>query len=543
MTVTADIPTGATPKTGNTLSNDWWMYHGDERHSGNAAGQSAITSSSIQRLNSLHRIVLNDPIISVPAIVQGKIYVGTKSVRNGGALYKIDLASGAINGTFAVPFAGGGVWDSGIGATPAVVNGKVYFSSLDGKIYCVDATTLKQVWVTDLRNPDLAHNQPMSRPTAACWTSPLVVNGKVYVGSGLGEDDIVVFGFVYCLDAATGNVLWLFCTNKLASGADNSPNVLPKSAVSGPVPKVFTHATSDPPAKGASVWSSCAYSQKFNRIYVGTGNSDPDGPLPNAPYASGVLSLDATTGAFKGFFQPSPTDSYRPDDLDVDMPPSPMLFTQAGVEVLAIGSKNGSFFLLDSGSMRCIKRRQLLPRMGGDGFPGDGSKPISTVDVHTADSSENHSGIYSTAAVQAGHGRIFVGLGGWQDATHPSIDTDSTPFLRALDWVTLQDAWPTAVGANAIRHYTIASQPMYANPGEVALSAPAVVNDVVFVTTNAPALYAFNVANGQVLWQANDLGTPARGMAALDLVNMGPAIYGNSVVIGTSAGKLHIYSF
>lgn len=108
--------------------------------------------------------------------------------------------------------------------------------------------------------------------------------------------------------------------------------------------------------------------------------------------------------------------------------------------------------------------------------------------------------------------------------------------------MTLHDAWPTAIGADGVRRYTFPSQPMYANPGEVALSSPAVVNDVVFVTTNAAAFYAFNVANGQYLWQANDLGTPPRGQPALDFVNMGPAIYGNYVVIGTSTGKLHIYS-
>jgi len=69
-----------------------------------------------------------------------------------------------------------------------------------------------------------------------------------------------------------------------------------------------------------------------------------------------------------------------------------------------------------------------------------------------------------------------------------------------------------------------------------------VVNDVVFVTTNAAALYAFDVSNGTMLWQANDLGTPPRGSHALDFINMGPAVYGNTVVIGTGAGKLHIYS-
>jgi glucose dehydrogenase len=348
---------------------------------------------------------------------------------------------------------------------------------------------------------------------------------------------------VHCLDAASGHVLWMFCTNKFSNAADNSPNVLPKSLVPGSAPKGYTLAN-DPPSKGASPWSSCAYSQQFRRIYMGTGNADPDGPLPTPHYSSGVLSLDADTGAFKGFFQPSPADSYRPDDLDVDIPPSPTLFTRAGTEVLAIGSKNGSFFLLDPNTMQCLNRRQLLPRIGGDGFPGDGSKPIPTIDVHKPDDvgPENHSGTYSTATVHAGQGRLFVGLGGWQDATHPSIDTPTTPFIRVLDWQTLYDAWPTTVGADHIRRYSIPNQPMYANPGEVALSSAAVVNDVVFVTTNAAALYAFDVVQGHVLWQADDLGTPPRGAPALDFINMGPAIYGNYVVIGTGAGKLHIYA-
>src|SRR5256885_6569746 len=111
------------------------MYHGDERHSGNAAGQSAITSASVHRLVSLHKLVLNDPIISVPAIVQGKIYVGTKSPKSGGTPYKIDVASGGVNGTFFVPFSCGGGCGSGVGATPAAVEGKGFFFSLGVQNY------------------------------------------------------------------------------------------------------------------------------------------------------------------------------------------------------------------------------------------------------------------------------------------------------------------------------------------------------------------------------------------------------------------------
>src|SRR5205814_1146480 len=125
----------------------------------------------------------------------------------------------------------------------------------------------------DLRQPDAAHGQPVrhrSNQPSVSWSSPLVVNGRFYVGFGEGESE--AFGFIYCLDATTGNVVWLFCTNRFVAGQDNSPNVIPASAAGGPLPTGFsTHP--DPTTTGVSVWSSCAYDAERNRIYVGTGNS------------------------------------------------------------------------------------------------------------------------------------------------------------------------------------------------------------------------------------------------------------------------------
>src|SRR5439155_17952775 len=131
---------------------------------------------------------------------------------------------------------------------------------------------------------------------ADCWTGPLVVGGRVYVGCGEGESE-PTYGFVFCLDAATGNVIWCFCTakfqNRTTAGLDNAPNVIPASvAVSDPLPAWATAAGfvihPDPPADrstGCSVWSSPAYDRVHNRIYVGTGNSQygPGGSGPQAP--------------------------------------------------------------------------------------------------------------------------------------------------------------------------------------------------------------------------------------------------------------------
>jgi outer membrane protein assembly factor BamB len=69
----------------------------------------------------------------------------------------------------------------------AVVGESVFFgSSVDDKVYCLDAATGDERWSFFTEGP--------------VRLAPSVHDGKVYVGS----DD----GYVYCLDAATGDVVW-----------------------------------------------------------------------------------------------------------------------------------------------------------------------------------------------------------------------------------------------------------------------------------------------------------------------------------------------
>jgi outer membrane protein assembly factor BamB len=539
-------------------SPDWPMYHADFEHSGVPTGSSGIDSSTVASLYPLSPVLLTGTVQSVPAIAGGKAYVGTWTQTNGGTLYRVDLATASVDWQFPIPGSGRGdldQWGGGIASTPAVVGGFVYFTSLDGRVWCVDApsrawlhpiTTGAQVtWVTDLRHRDLAHNQPCdnSDPPVACWTSPLVVGGKVYVGCGLGENALMPpfsapanHGFVYCLDAATGHVLWLFCTNKFSDVENNNPNDIPPwqlKDMSGPLPAGFVRHASDPPVCGASVWSSPVYDSVLNRVYVGTGNPYPDHALPNEPYSSGVLSLDAATGTFMGFFQPDPSTSYRPDDEDVDFGASPTLVRHGDTRSIGIGSKNGSYFLLDPDGLHLQKWRQMLPYYTDDNGNDDPTKPIPGVDEHSGTDHSATSGTFSCAAIDYKNGILFCGLG-----SDDNLNTFTTPFLRAMRWDTLNDAWPTVVGpvrsaSGNVRHYQIPGSPLYSNDNEKAVGSPAVVNDVVFVSTTKAALYALDTASGALLWQAPDL------TSGYDTI-LGAAISGDYVVIGYKS-TLRIY--
>jgi outer membrane protein assembly factor BamB len=519
------------------ISPDWWMYQHDIRHTGHASGLSDITSTTVHRMHLYKTVTLDGPVITKPSIVDGKVYIGSGLAGgSGGTLHKIDLTTGAIERTTPTSGSAFYTWVSGIGGSPAVTGGRVYFTGVHGTVYCVDANTFAPIWSVSLKAENAARNQPVNNPSADSWSGPLVVNGKVYVGCGEGES-ATTYGFIFCLNADTGNVLWCFCTCKFSAGGDNQPNHLPASVAAAWAAAAGFTVQPNPSQTGCAVWSSCAYDIVNRRIYVGTGNSQyPHTSEPDDLYGSGLMSLDADTGQFRGFFQPTADDSYWPGDSDIDVPGSPTVYSLGGQRVVAFGSKNGSFFVLDAGTLAPVARRQLLPRAGGTGLPGDRGAVIPAV-VPTGGAGENSYGILGTPAIHSGLHRIFVGLGGYNGMNldaEAGIDQTRTPFMRALNWDDLHDAWPTSTGADGVTRYTNTKPPMYTSL-EVGLSSPAVVNDVVFVSTSPPPhlggpanLYALSVNDGHCLWTAGGLPPGAASV----IFALGPAIYGNFVVVG-----------
>lgn len=502
-------------------SRDWWMYHHDQRHTGLASGVSKIRSTTVGSLSLRHSVSVSGTVFTIPSVVKGKVYVGSSGAT--GYMYKIDLASGTIDHAFPV-LSRYPAYAQGIGGSPAVADGRVYFTALPGVVYCLNAATFAQVWSLDLRVADAAANQPVNNPVADCWSSPLVVGENVYIGCGEGESG--AWGFVYCLHAETGRVRWLFSTDKFSSGAHNNPNVIPASAVGlSPLPAGFTSAP-DPPAVGVNVWSSLAYDVTHHRLWVGTGNTqyDSSAPLPDPHYGSGILALDAGTGAFAAFIAPTPADCYRADDQDADVCGSPTLFRRADKTMVAIGTKAGAFFVIDAGTYAVHARRNVLPY-----FNNNPANPIPSVDPNPPGGGENRFGVFGTPAADPHRRRLYVCLGGWDGLNH---DASTIPFVRALDWDTLDDAWPGAFDAAGVWKYTVAAPPIYSTPQERGVGSPAVVHDVVLVGTTKPALYAFDADTGLCLWTSTGLS----GQWV-----MGPAVYGNHVVIGCGSDVL-IYS-
>lgn len=121
-------------------------------------------------------------IIATPVCVNNRVYftIGQDWThkRGNGHVYCVDATkTGDITQS-------GKVWDyDQIGrsiSTPSVVDDCLYLADLDGKVHCIDIKTGKANWVFETKAP--------------IWSSQLVADGKVFVGTSKGTFFILAAG-------------------------------------------------------------------------------------------------------------------------------------------------------------------------------------------------------------------------------------------------------------------------------------------------------------------------------------------------------------
>jgi outer membrane protein assembly factor BamB len=116
-------------------------------------------------------------IIATPVFYKNRVYVATgqdPTHRNPGGLGALVCIDAARRGDIT---RSGKVWlFKGIGrslSTVAIANGLVYAADNVGRVYCLDAETGKLYWKRDTKQ--------------TIWSSPMVADGKVYVGTDSGD--------------------------------------------------------------------------------------------------------------------------------------------------------------------------------------------------------------------------------------------------------------------------------------------------------------------------------------------------------------------
>lgn len=173
------------------------MFRADPAHTGAYSGPAPRQFHRVKWKFATGNRVISSPVISGKALYFGG---------DDGNVYAVDSETGRQ------------IWKTKtrgpVPATPAVVNGTLYVGSYDGNFYALNADTgaLKWKFATGGERRFEAKglhgmqpkNQTIADPFDIFLSSPVVVDGAVYFGSGDGN--------VYALDANSGELRWKFKT-------------------------------------------------------------------------------------------------------------------------------------------------------------------------------------------------------------------------------------------------------------------------------------------------------------------------------------------
>lgn len=380
----------------------------------------------------------------------------------------------------------GEVWEveglNGMSATPAVVDGVVYFGDWDGVARAVDAETGEERWSTELDGGPIMSSVTIDGDAAYVTTSqtlyrldrasgdvvweavssdhglaispasPVVAEGLVLQGTASGElmvpvEDYSFRGSVAAFDAETGEERWRtwFTTGDATAG------------------------------NGVGVWSTPSVDLERGLAFVGTGNTyEP----PASTLSDSIIALRLDTGEVawsRQFTYPDVWSTGHSDagGVDGDVGAGPNLWSADGRDLVGAGDKVGVYHALDRDTGEVVWETEMT----------EGSVL---------------GGVIGTSA--HGDGRIFVGSNvGTEEGNMPT----GTAQVLALDDGSGEVLWRADV-----------SGAIYASI--------AAVPGVVLVGTTEGTMHAFDAVTGDELWTHT----------APDQVGSGPSVVDGTVYWG-----------
>lgn len=187
------LATAGAVRSQPAFSGDAVIFSSDDGslYAANAGTGARLWKTDIH--NSLKRVPLDDPnmgstydydfMTSSPVVANGTVYVGSSD----GTVYALDAASGAVSWRFQTT--------DRVRATPAVADGVVYIGSWDGYLYALKADTGTLVWKT-LLGSDGAPKYL----TLPIQSTAFVDKGAVYCASRKAA--------TFAVDIKTGTPLW-----------------------------------------------------------------------------------------------------------------------------------------------------------------------------------------------------------------------------------------------------------------------------------------------------------------------------------------------
>ncbi len=334
-----------------TLTGNWLSYNGD--YSGRRYSNLAeITPANVGQLRAQWVFHSRAPgtLEVTPVVVNGVMFVTASN-----DAYALDASTGRVIWHYARPVSEGLIDDASghINRGVAVYGNRVYMETDNAHLLCLDARSGHLIWDVGYAGTNKNYG---------ATSAPLLVKGKVLVGTSGGDDG--VRGFVSAYDAETGKLAWRFWTIP-APGEPGSAS-WPGDA--------YLHG-------GGTTWMPGTYDPELNTIYWGTSNPAPDFDGAVRPgddlYTDSVVALDPDTGKLKWYFQFTPHDLY-----DYDATETPVLldaiYKGEPRKLLLEANRNGFVYLLDRTDGKFLSAAPFVEKLNWAKGIGVDGRPVRT---------------------------------------------------------------------------------------------------------------------------------------------------------------------
>jgi alcohol dehydrogenase (cytochrome c) len=274
--------------------------------------------------------------------------------------------------------------------------------------------------------------------------------------------------------------------------------------------RTWPRASAANPPTGGATWTSYTLDTLRGILYASTGNPAPDFVEALHPgdnlYTNSVLALDARTGRLLGWVQPVKRDFH---DWDISPPPA-IITTRGGRELLAVPSKSGLLYGIETGD----RARSPAMRVRW-------SAPITTRSNTTAPLDSRRwtrfcpgtqgGAEWNGAAYHPGLNTLYVptidwctsiklqpldSLRGTPGQAWTGNDDPMAPFGH-MDPVEQWGGWVYAVDADNGRQRW-----RYHSPSPLVAGITATEGGLVFTGDVLGNVLAFDAATGRMLWQS-----------------------------------------
>lgn len=521
----SNATTAALPPDCGPATPDWPMFGRDECN-GRAADPSAVIGPS--NASSLHTIWSFDTsgeVSATPAIVEGSVYFPDWA----GRIYRLDAATGTVVWAKSISDlvqltddAGNALQDIGSRTTPLVTGNVVVFGTMrqSGGIVTDPAPAAMLVAIDkDTAAVQWRTSLDEGHPAAVITSSPVLDGERIYVGVSSAEEGFPTQIEAYVCCSFRGSVAAV----DLATGT-----VVWQTHTIRDDVYYESDGTTRSGYAGAAVWSTPTIDRNRGQIYITTGD---DYSVPASAASSGmvvdgnavdsIVALDMETGAVRWARPLGGLDVFNYAKLsgpDVDFGAGANLFSATidGTprDLVGAGQKSGVYWALDPDTGNVV----WATTVGPGGHLGG---------IHWGTATDGQR-IYVGVNDQLGTSYVLGGAG-----AHAG-ETTHVGGWAALDPTTGSILWQVANPAQ--------SAPLQ---GASVNGPVTVANGVVFGGSmdGQGTMFALDATTGATLWSFASGGTVYGGPAvAGNLVVWGAGYPASRIGFGTSAKKIYAFA-